>query len=63
MAANQTESSRLEQKSVITFLVIKKCKPREILRKMCDMSWEVCFGIKKNLLKLAEYRFATTSLS
>ena len=35
MGTNQTESSRLEQKSVIKFLVAEKCKPCEIYRRMC----------------------------
>ena len=30
MAANQTESSRVEQRSVIKFLVAEKCKSCEI---------------------------------
>ena len=34
MVANQTESARLEQRSVIKFLVADKCKP---YRRMCNV--------------------------
>ena len=53
MAANQTESSRLEQRSVIKFLVAEKCKPCEIYRRMSDVYGEACFS-EKNVYKWAE---------
>ena len=43
MATNQTECSRLEQRSVIKFLVAEKCKPYGIYRRMCDVT-EVYFS-------------------
>ena len=47
MVANETDCSSLEQKSVIKFLVIGKCKPWEIYRRMCDVYGEDCFSKKK----------------
>ena len=35
--SNQTECSRLEQRSVIKFLVAEKCKPCEIYRRIYDV--------------------------
>ena len=35
IVANQTECSRLEQRSVIKFLLAEKCKPCEIYTRMC----------------------------
>ena len=43
MVKNQTDSSRLEQRSVIKVLVAEKCKPCDIHRKICDVYGEVCF--------------------
>ena len=37
MVANQTESFRLEQSSVIKSLVVAKFKQYEIYQRMCDM--------------------------
>ena len=37
MAAYQTKWFRLEQRSVIKFLVTEKCKPCESYRRMCDV--------------------------
>ena len=56
MAQNQTEISRLEQRSVIKFLVAGKGKPHEIYRRMCDMYGEACLG-KKNLYKWDKHEF------
>ena len=37
MAANQTECSGFEQRSVIKSLLAEKCKPSEIYRRMRDV--------------------------
>ena len=50
MAANQTEGRGLEQRSVIKFLVVVKCKPCEIYRRMCDVYREAGLSQKKVLL-------------
>ena len=60
--ANQREHSRLEQKSVINFLVTVKCKPCEIYSRICDVYWEAYFT-QRNLNKWAKHRFITKSLS
>ena len=44
MAANQTDCSRLEQKSFIKCLHAEKCKPSEIYRKMSDVYGEAYFS-------------------
>ena len=44
MVTNQTESSGLEQKSVIKFLEDDKCKPCEIYRRICNVFREACFS-------------------
>ena len=62
MAANQTDRSSLEQRSVIKFLLAEKCKQSEIYRRIWDVYREVCLRRKK-VYKFAEYGFATTSLS
>ena len=49
MVANQTECTRLEQSSLIKFLVAEKFKPCEIYRRMCDVYRETCFSHKKML--------------
>ena len=43
MAANQTEYTRLEQRSVITFLEADKCKSSEIYKRMCNVYEDICF--------------------
>ena len=43
MSANRTECSRLEQRSVIHFLMVEKCKLCDVYRRMCDMFEEECF--------------------
>ena len=53
MVANQTESARLEQRSVIKFLLAEKCKQCEIYKTMCDVYREIW----------AEHRFTITSLT
>ena len=55
VVANQTECSRLEQRSVIKFLVAEKCNPCETYRKMYDVFRETYFIEKKmftNWLKI-----------
>ena len=61
MVVNQTVCSRFEQRSVIKFLVAKKCKPCKIYRRMCDVYRKSYFS-QKNIYKWAEYGFANTSL-
>ena len=46
MVTNQTDSSRLEQRSVIKFLVAEKCKPCKIYWRMYDIYEEACFSTK-----------------
>ena len=46
MAASQIECSRLEQKSVIKFSLIKKLTPCEIYKKMRDVYREASFSLK-----------------
>ena len=46
MAANQTEHSRLEQRSVIKVLIAEKCKPCEIYSRLCDIYREAYFSQK-----------------
>ena len=57
MAENQTESFRLEQRSVIRFLMAEKYKPCEIYRKMCNMYGED-FLLKKSIYWWAKHGFA-----
>ena len=42
----KSEFSRLEQRTVIIFLVAEMCKAYEIYRRMCDVYEEVCFSPK-----------------
>ena len=44
MAANHC--CRLEQRSVIKFLVTEKCKQCEIYKRMCDVYGKACFSLK-----------------
>ena len=44
--AHQTDCSRFEQRSVIQFLMAKKCKPCEIYWRLCDAQGETCFSQK-----------------
>ena len=53
MTTNQTECPRLEQRSVIKFLVTEKCKPCKIYKRMRDVYGEACFS-KKNVYKWAK---------
>ena len=46
MVANKTECSGVEQRSILKFLVAKKCKPWEIYRRMWNVYGEVCFSKK-----------------
>ena len=43
------EFSRLEQRSIIQFMVIEKCKPGEIYRRMRDLYVEAMFLSNKSL--------------
>ena len=49
MVTTQTDCSSLEQRSVLNFLVAKKCKIYEIYGKMCDVYWEPC--LVRNIYK------------
>ena len=60
MVANQY--SKLEQRSVINFLLAEKCKPCEIYRRICNVYGETCFS-EKSVHKSARHEFATKSLS
>ena len=57
MASNQTECTRLEQKSLIKILVVEKCKRCKIYRRMCNVYREVLVqkmftnGLNMSLLK------------
>ena len=62
MAANETEGSRLEQKSIIKFVLTENCKPYEIYRRICDVYGEICFS-QKNVYRWAKDGFAITCLS
>ena len=48
--------SRLEQRSIIKYLVAETCKPCEIYRTLCDVYEETCFN-KKNLYKWVKHGF------
>ena len=50
MAENQIECTKLEQRSVIKFLLTEKCKPCEIYRTMSDVYGEACFS-EENVYK------------
>ena len=56
MVTNQIEYSRIEQRSVMKFLMAKKCKPCEIY-KMCDAD-----GVTCSSLKMFTDKLNTTSL-
>ena len=62
IATYQTECSRLEQRSVIKFLLVEKCKPYEIYKRMCNECWEACFCFKK-MFTNGLNMFAIVSLS
>ena len=62
MMVNQTEGSRLEQRSVIKLLVDKKCKPYDINKGVSDMYGEACFN-QENVYKWSKHGFVTRSLS
>ena len=47
MIANQVKCSRLEQRSIIKFLLAENCKPCEIYRRICDVYGEARFIKKK----------------
>ena len=49
MVANQTECSKLEQRSVINFFVAEKCKSCEIYERMYDVHGEAYFCQKQFL--------------
>ena len=57
MATNQTLFSRLEQRSVINFLVVKKCKPCEeecVMRTKKHVFVKKCFKMSKILFSSNE---------
>ena len=60
--ANQTEYFRLEQISVIKFLVAEMCKPCEVYRRVFDVNRETCFS-QKIVYKWGKHEFATMSLN
>ena len=60
MATNQAGCSRSGQKSVVQFLLVQKCKPCDIYRRMCDVYGEASFS-QRNFSKLAKHGFATTN--
>ena len=74
MLASQTVCSRVEQSSVINFLLAEKGKPCEIHAKMCYMDGKVyvyiiCYMFGKvyvgqrNLYRWAKHGFAAMNLS
>ena len=62
MVANQTKYSRFEQSSVLKCLVVEKCKPSEIYRRMTNVYGEVCFS-QKTVYKWDKHGFATRNQS
>ena len=56
MAVNQTESIRLEQRSLIKCLAVEKCKPCKINSRICNIyistPWSVSW--KENVLCRAD---------
>ena len=62
MAANQTEHSTLEQRSVMKFLTANHCKQYEIYRRMVDVYEEECFH-PPNFYKWDKHGFSTMSQS
>ena len=64
MPPSQTVCSTHKQRSVINFLVPKKCKSCEIYKKMYDVYKEACFDFKKKkVYKWVKHGFATMRLS
>ena len=51
-------SSRLEQRSVIKFLLAEKCTSHEIFRRICEVYKERCFSQKRD-----NHEFSTTALN
>ena len=62
MAANHTQCSTFEQRSVIRFMLAEKCKSCEIYRRMSDVYGETLFS-QRNIQKCVKQGFATKSLS
>ena len=62
MMVYQTAYFKLEQRSIIKFLVAKKCKPYEIYRRMSDVYEKACFS-QRNAYKWDKQAFAITNLS
>ena len=62
MMANQTKYSRLEQRSIIKFLIAGKGKSYEIYIRMCDVYKEVCFS-PQIFTNRPNKSFATTNIS
>ena len=59
MAANQTDCSMQEQRSVNKFLLAEKWEPSEIYR-IHDVNREACFSLK-NVYKWTKHRLEITS--
>ena len=59
--ANQTEYSRLEQRSLMKFLVAEKCKPYEIYKRIYDVYGEACFN-QINVYQWIKHGFVTMNL-
>ena len=62
MVENQKQCSKLEQRSVVKFLLAEKYKPCKIYRRMRDVHGEVCLN-QKDVYKSSKLGFATTSQS
>ena len=61
ITANQTKSSKLEQRSVIKYFVAENCKPCENYR-ICNVYRKTCFS-QKNVFKWAKYMLVIMSLN
>ena len=59
MAANQIACFWLEQSSVLKFLVVEKCKPCEIYRRICDVYEEASLSLK-DVYEWGKGGFSTT---
>ena len=62
MVENQIVCSRLEQRSVMKFLLAEKCKQCEIYRRKWDVYKEAWF-CQENVYKWTKHGRASTSLS
>ena len=62
MVANHIESTELEQRFAMKFLIAEKCKLCEIYKRIYDVYEKTCFSTK-NIHKWAKHGFVTMSLS